>query len=237
MEEKRPYKRGQRPRKSRKERTPEEIEVDLQKRKQRVYSERQKERFAQDPEALAQRKAYEREYAKKRAEEIKQDPEKLAIKRQRKRQESRARRKKNAAKVDYAYRRRRMIRLHPEWTARDLRAWRIVDNRKQEAKRYTEADHYCKQCGGRIDDKKWNRKNHFEKPKFCTRACVQAWNRESGHMKKMSALGLKAQDDIEAKTGTRPGTDKRRYHAKSLNRARRQGKPWGQTGPKKSEDF
>jgi RNA polymerase-binding transcription factor DksA len=93
---------------------------------------------------------------------------------------------------------------------------------------------FCHWCERPIDRAKMSNHPH---QKFCDTYCSRADRKErdnlTGFYHFLSKKGNEKQKHVEMIEGVRPGTEKRRAHTKALNEARRNGKSWGKTGPKK----
>src|SRR4029077_2012650 len=94
--------------------------------------------------------------------------------------------------------------------------------------------HVCHWCVQIIDPEKIR---HHPHQHYCNRGCALCASHEqrviSGFYFHLFRFGDAPQLAREKETGERPGADKRRAHIQALHEARRNGKAWRKTGPKK----
>ena len=68
----------------------------------------------------------------------------------------------------------------------------------------------CEQCAGPIDPAKVRKGGAKRRPRFCSRQCQVAYNRETGAFHRLSQAGNAAQHAYKAEHGTVPGYESRR---------------------------
>ena len=134
---------------------------------------------------------------------------------------------RNAPWITDAYRTRQRARYFRTLKRRNDR-YAYVDAR------HATGDRICYWCKQAIPK---HRLKHNSQQKFCSRACFGKDCGEqgmlTGHYYNLSKKGNTRQEEIWLETGVRPGTEKRRAHVLALAEARRHGKPWRKTGPKR----